>query len=107
MDTLMRHYIYSTEFLWSKIEPSDDAKGVSVLDVSGIGMSDVVGEVKEFIQNASSISSAHYPERSARIFIVNIPSWFSMIWKAISGFIDPVTREKVIHDMQLHPLHTS
>lgn len=95
LDDLLRHYMYITEYLWRVIEPSDTGRSVTVLDVSGIGMSDLGGEVLDFIKRASSFTGAHYPERSAHIFIINIPGWFNMIWRMVKPLIDPVTREKV------------
>lgn len=95
LDDLLRHYMYITEYLWRVIEPSDTGRSVTVLDVTGIGMSDLGGEVLDFIKRASSFTGAHYPERSAHIFIINIPGWFNMIWRMVKPLIDPVTREKV------------
>ncbi|TMW66213.1 hypothetical protein Poli38472_003978 [Pythium oligandrum] len=95
IEDLLRHYMYITEYLWRVIEPSDTGRSVTVLDVSGIGMSDLGGEVLDFIKRASAFTGAHYPERSAHIFIINIPGWFNMIWRMIKPLIDPVTREKI------------
>ncbi|KAJ0405314.1 hypothetical protein P43SY_001073 [Pythium insidiosum] len=95
IEDLLHHYMYITEYLWRVIEPSDTGRSVTVLDVSGIGMSDLGGEVLDFIKRASAFTGAHYPERSAHIFIINIPGWFNMIWRMIKPLIDPVTREKI------------
>lgn len=95
IEDLLRHYMYITEYLWRVIEPSDTGRSVTVLDVSGIGMSDLGGEVLDFIKKASAFTGAHYPERSSKIFIINIPRWFNMIWRMIKPLIDPVTREKI------------
>lgn len=95
MDHLENHFIYTTEYLWQIIDADDSARSVTILDISGLGFSDVGGEALEFIKKASAISGNHYPERSAHIFIVNVPSWFSMVWGMIKPLIDPVTREKV------------
>lgn len=95
IDDLLRHYMYITEYLWRVIEPIDTGRSITVLDVTGIGMYDLGGEVLDFIKRASSFTGAHYPERSAHIFIINIPGWFNMIWRMIKPLIDPVTREKV------------
>jgi hypothetical protein len=98
IDDLLKHYMYITEYLWRVIEPDDAGRSVTVLDVSGIGMSDLGGEVLDFIKRASAFTGAHYPERSSMIFIINIPGWFNMIWRMIKPLIDPVTREKVCSD---------
>lgn len=95
IEDLIYHYMYITEFLWTYIEPEDAARSITVLDVSGIGMSSLGGEVLDFIKRASSFTAAHYPERSAHIFIINIPGWFNMIWRIVKPLIDPVTRDKV------------
>lgn len=95
IDDLLRHYMYITEYLWRVIEPTDTGRSLTVLDVSGIGMYDLGGEVLDFIKRASAFTGAHYPERSAHIFIINIPGWFNMIWRMVKPMIDPVTREKV------------
>lgn len=95
IEDLLRHYMYITEYLWRVIEPSDSGRSITVLDVTGIGMYDLGGEVLDFIKRASAFTGAHYPERSAHIFIINIPGWFNMIWRMVKPMIDPVTREKV------------
>ena len=38
----------------------------------------------------------HYPERLHRFYALNVPMIFSAFWRAISPFIDPVTREKIV-----------
>ncbi|KAF0720248.1 Aste57867_435 [Aphanomyces stellatus] len=95
MDQLLRHYVYLTEYQWIKLEPSDTGRSVTVLDIEGIGFYDLTGDVMDFVRQAMGFVSAHYPERSAQIFIINVPSWFSMTWKVISPMIDPVTKEKI------------
>ncbi|KAE9361763.1 hypothetical protein PF008_g719 [Phytophthora fragariae] len=95
IDDLLRHYMFITEYLWRVVEPNDSGRSITVLDVTGIGMYDLGGEVLDFIKRASAFTGAHYLERSAHIFIINIPGWFNMIWRMVKPLIDPVTREKV------------
>uniref|UniRef100_M4B677 CRAL-TRIO domain-containing protein n=1 Tax=Hyaloperonospora arabidopsidis (strain Emoy2) TaxID=559515 RepID=M4B677_HYAAE len=96
LDDLMHNLLMITEFLWQVIEQDDNCKGISVLDVDGIGISDFAGEAVEYVRNAASLSGRHYPERCAYIFVINVPSWFSVIWNSVKGMVDDVTREKVI-----------
>ena len=91
---LLRHYIYITEFLWRVLLPSESAKMVTVIDVAGVGIRDFAGDVLTFIRSAAKFTSAHYPERCAHIFIVNVPLWFSTVWKLIAPMLDPVTLAK-------------
>ncbi|CAI5735752.1 unnamed protein product [Hyaloperonospora brassicae] len=96
LDDLMHNLLMITEFLWQVIEQDDNGKGISVLDVDGIGISDFAGEAVEYVRKAASLSGKHYPERCAYIYVINVPSWFSMIWNSVKGMVDDVTREKVI-----------
>jgi hypothetical protein len=82
------------EFLWVYLQPQEEGKTITILDVQGIGMRDVGGEVLEFIKKASSFTGGHYPEKCAQIYIINVPKWFNFVWNVIKGFIDPVTRNK-------------
>ena len=36
-----------------------------------------------------------YPETVHRIYVINSPTFFSMIWKVIRTWVDPVTAEKL------------
>lgn len=96
LDDLMHNYLMITEFLWQVIEQDDNKKCISVLDVDGIGISDFAGEAVEYVRKAASVSGKHYPERCAYIFVINVPSWFNIIWNTVKGMVDDVTREKVI-----------
>ncbi|KAF1788692.1 Tubulin--tyrosine ligase-like protein 12 [Phytophthora cactorum] len=68
LDDLMHNYLMITEFLWQVIEQDDNRKGISVLDVDGIGISDFAGEAVEYVRKAAQCR----------------------------GMVDDVTREKVI-----------
>lgn len=95
MDDLLRHFMYMTEYSWDVIEPTESGRTVTVIDVQGMGMSSVGGEVLDFIKKAGNITNHHYPERSTHIFIINVPSWFSFVWKLVRPIVNPVTREKI------------
>jgi hypothetical protein len=96
LEDLLHNYIMLTEFLWQVLEPDDNAKCISVVDIDGIGISDFGGEVVDYIRKTSAVSGRFYPERCAYIFVINVPSWFNIIWNTIKVMIDEVTREKVI-----------
>jgi hypothetical protein len=40
-----------------------------------------------------NLSAAHYPERLGTFLIVSPPTVFNTLWRAISRFIDPVTKQ--------------
>ncbi|CAM9785193.1 unnamed protein product, partial [Sphacelaria rigidula] len=37
--------------------------------------------LQEFLVRSAKMIGAHYPERSYKIFILNAPWWFSLVWK--------------------------
>lgn len=96
IDGLVRHYIYITEFIWQKLDTGEESKLLSIMDLRGVAMSQIAGEVREFMTKSAKLIGAHYPERSLKIFILNAPWWFNMIWKILCPLIHPNTRAKVI-----------
>ncbi|CAM9583946.1 unnamed protein product [Discosporangium mesarthrocarpum] len=96
MDSLCRHYIYITEFLWKMVDTNPEGKLLTIMDLKGIRMSMFVGDVKDFVVRSAKMISAHYPERSFKIFIINAPWWFNIIWKVVSPLLHANTRAKVI-----------
>jgi hypothetical protein len=55
LDDLVRHYLFITEYLWTYLGPGEAERVITVLDVDGIGLSDVGGEVVDFIRAASGL----------------------------------------------------
>jgi len=95
IEDLLRYYALCTEFMWKEIENSEDGRSIYVIDLEGIGIRDFAGEVVDFVKRAAAFTAAHYPERSGFIFVVNVPSWFSVIWNVVRPMVDEVTRKKI------------
>jgi CRAL/TRIO domain len=95
LDQLLRHYIMITEFQWQYIERNDTARSIYIIDLEGIRMRDFFGETIDFVKKAAAISAQHYPERAGCVFIVNVPSWFKLIWQVVRPIIDESTLKKI------------
>jgi hypothetical protein len=95
MDELLTHYALCCEYMWTEIEPSEEGKSIYVIDLDGIGFRDFAGEVVDFVKRASAFTGAHYPERSGSIFVINVPSWFNVIWNVVKPMVDDVTKQKI------------
>ncbi|KAL4095338.1 hypothetical protein PRIC1_008712 [Phytophthora ramorum] len=103
-DTLFKHYLFAMEFTIKyaahQICPceacasSETQKLCIVLDARGIGMRDMGGDVFEFIRRCTGAMQRYYPQRSFKIFIVNVPSWFGMAWKGVKPLLNETTRAK-------------
>eukprot|EP01006_Ploeotia_vitrea_P066574 TRINITY_DN95262_c0_g1_i1.p1 TRINITY_DN95262_c0_g1~~TRINITY_DN95262_c0_g1_i1.p1 ORF type:complete len:263 (+),score=46.84 TRINITY_DN95262_c0_g1_i1:52-840(+) len=97
---------YSTDFLlrWHvcimetgrKIYSMKQAAGVFVIiDASGLSMGHASKAAISYFKMQSAVDEANYPEHLAYCFIVNASMIFTTIWKMVSVFVDPITREKV------------
>ncbi|CAI5732941.1 unnamed protein product [Hyaloperonospora brassicae] len=103
-DALFKHYLFAMEFMLKyaaheicpcdACAPSETQKMCIVLDARGIGMRGLGGEVFEFIRRCTGAMQCHYPQRSFKIFIVNVPSWFGMAWKGVKPLLNEATRAK-------------
>mmetsp|Transcript_20477 Transcript_20477/g.33957 ORF Transcript_20477/g.33957 Transcript_20477/m.33957 type:complete len:479 (-) Transcript_20477:125-1561(-) len=95
LDALLRHYAMVTDFGWQYLEPDDGQRSITVIDLDGMRMTDFAGEVVDFTRKCSAFTGDHYPERAGYVIVVNVPSWFKMIWNVVKSFIDEVTLKKI------------
>jgi len=95
VDELLDYYAMVTEFGWQYLEPDDSSKSITVIDLDGIRMMDFMGDAVDFTRKASHFTGQHYPERAAYVLVINVPSWFKMIWSVVQSFVDEVTLKKI------------
>ena len=95
MDILIRHWCFVTEYVWNRVATDPDALSISVLDMKGISMKDVGGDVMDFVKRCSGLVQEHYPERAAGVYIINVPTWFSWVWALVRPLINARTRAKM------------
>jgi len=95
LNSLLRHYKMITEYQWQWCERDDLQHSIYIIDLEGIRMMDFVGESVEFVKLASAFSAQHYPERAGFVFVVNVPSWFKMIWTVVKPIVDEDTLHKI------------
>eukprot|EP00668_Euglena_longa_P033289 GGOE01042831.1.p1 GENE.GGOE01042831.1~~GGOE01042831.1.p1 ORF type:complete len:317 (+),score=91.54 GGOE01042831.1:19-969(+) len=68
-------------------------KHVYIFDAGGLGM-DIL-KWRQHMQAIFHVAQYYYPETLYRLFIVNAPMVFRMIWSAASPLIHPITRAKI------------
>ncbi len=96
VDSMIRYYVFICEVIWRKMDlREDDGKLVTVFYCEGIRFRDIWSEAMKFTRGASAVVQAHYVERCARIYVVNIPSWFAKVWTIVKPLVDSRTLEKV------------
>lgn len=95
LDILLRHYAMVTEFTWQYVSRDDLQQSIYVIDLQGIRPRDFVGECVTFVRKACAFCNQHYPERSGCILVINVPSYFALIWRVVKKFADRKTLDKV------------
>jgi hypothetical protein len=80
---------------WQYLIRDDLTTSIYVIDLEGIRFGDFVGEVVDFVKQASQLSAQHYPERAGFVFVINVPVWFKVIWNVIKPIVDDATLHKI------------
>lgn len=66
----------------------------NIVDISGVGLKQF-WNLKQHMQVASQLATAHYPETLDRIFVIGAPAFFSTVWGWIKRWFDPITVSKI------------
>ncbi|KAI9686714.1 MAG: hypothetical protein M1822_002773 [Bathelium mastoideum] len=66
----------------------------NIVDISKVGLKQF-WNLKNHMQDASILATAHYPETLDRIFIIGAPSFFPTVWGWIKRWFDPITVSKI------------
>ncbi|KAF5572212.1 phosphatidylinositol phosphatidylcholine transfer [Fusarium pseudocircinatum] len=66
----------------------------NIVDISGVGLKQF-WNLKQHMQAASQLATAHYPETLDRIFVIGAPAFFSTVWGWIKRWFDPITVSKI------------
>jgi len=70
-------------------------QGLTIIDMTGGGVSTANSGTKELFQLAAQVGSDYYPEIMGNTFICNAPMAFRALWKIAKGFLDEKTRKKI------------
>ncbi|CAM9834823.1 unnamed protein product, partial [Phaeothamnion confervicola] len=62
VDELIRHYMYCMEFLWQELLPRQTDTVSIVVDLEGMRLMDVRGDVSAFMKATINMMSRHYPQ---------------------------------------------
>ncbi|KAF2466485.1 CRAL/TRIO domain-containing protein [Lindgomyces ingoldianus] len=66
----------------------------NIVDISKVGLKQF-WNLKNHMQDASQLATAHYPETLDRIFIIGAPVFFPTVWGWIKRWFDPITVSKI------------
>ena len=66
-----------------------------ILDLAGVKLGMFGSRAREFVRTVSKVSSDNYPETLGAMFVVNVPSFFSILYSAVKPLIPPETKKKI------------
>jgi len=103
-DDLLQFHIYMMERAEKRMRDAReqgitpeliDEGTVIIEDLQGLGMKHMLTQGLDMIQKLAEIDQNHYPESLKKMYLVNAPSIFSVIWKIIAPWLDPITAAKM------------
>lgn len=66
-----------------------------IIDMDGVGVATLTGEVRNIMGKVMSIDQDYYPELMHRALIINAPTSFRVIWSLVKHLLDVRTQEKI------------
>lgn len=71
-------------------------KHTVILDLEGLGMGHLGSDFTSPLKLVMDIDQNRYPETLYRLVVCNAPWMMKALWKIISPWLDPITREKIL-----------
>lgn len=92
VDDNAKHMLMQFESCVKMMKDPGNDKWLWLMDFHGFGIRDCSPKLARIFL---SVSATHYPERLGTIIVIDAPTIFSTLWKAVQPFIDPVTKKKI------------
>ncbi|XP_022727320.1 patellin-4 [Durio zibethinus] len=92
LEEFKRFVVYGLEKICARM-PKGQEKFVGIGDLEGWGYSN--SDIRAYVASLSILQDC-YPERLAKLFIVNVPYIFMTVWKVVYPFIDSRTKKKIV-----------
>jgi len=68
---------------------------LAIMDLKGVGLRHLTGEVKNILSSITRIDQDNYPETLGKTLIINAPAVFRAIWAVVKPMLDPRTQAKI------------
>jgi len=65
-----------------------------LIDMQGVGWNHMSSQVIDSFKENATLSANNYPEALRKTIVINAPSFFTMLWNSVSGWLDKRTRDK-------------
>lgn len=98
MERLSKYWVQGYErLLYERFPacPKSGNRSCVILDMSSVRLGMFDSRAREFLKTVSKISSDNYPETLGILFVVNVPSFFSVLYSIAKPMIPAETKRKI------------
>lgn len=79
----------------SKAQGTHVSQTLAIMDLKGVGLRHLSGDVKRILSEITHIDQNNYPETLGKTLIINAPAVFRAIWGIVKPMLDPRTQAKI------------
>lgn len=79
----------------SKVRGMHISQTLAIMDLKGVGLRHLSGDVKRILSEITTIDQNNYPETLGKTLIINAPTVFRAIWAIVKPMLDPRTLAKI------------
>lgn len=101
-DRMIRFHVQEYERCLKYIFPACSKKAgrhidqtFAIMDVKGVGLKHLTGDVKSILTRITETDQNNYPETLGKTVIINAPTVFKMIWAMVRPMLDIRTQAKI------------
>mmetsp|Transcript_24404 Transcript_24404/g.18542 ORF Transcript_24404/g.18542 Transcript_24404/m.18542 type:complete len:340 (-) Transcript_24404:187-1206(-) len=101
-DSLIRYHIWEQEAAGRLFRDQTLSRGelvetlTGVIDVKDMSMFQITSDFLAMVKLLAEVDQKQYPETMGRVFIINVPSVFPLVWRGIRPWLDPITAAKIV-----------
>jgi hypothetical protein len=101
-DNLIRYHIWEQEAIGRLFRDQTQARGelvetlTGIIDVKDMSMFQITSDFLAMVKLLAEVDQKQYPETMGRVFIINVPSVFPLVWRGIRPWLDPITAAKIV-----------
>ena len=93
---MIQQFIFVLEWVLNDLTRDKAGSFVRIYDLKGISLFDLADKQAIALgQQMMDVLEKYYPERMAKAFVVNTPSFFATAWKMVKPMLDPRTAHKI------------
>lgn len=93
---LLRHYMFQLEWLWSVAAPREEDLITLLMDISNVTFDQVTSEAVSLVKARVRVGCEHYPNRAARIVVLNTPPAMMACYRLVSPMLSEATKSKMM-----------